>query len=328
MKTVKTLTAAAMLAGTATAALAQDMPLVAFISPIASQPNSVMASEVMEGLSADLGWEYRILDANLSPDRQVSHVDTLISLGAEVISSWSLDPNAVAAAYTRANEAGIPVLGINSEGPGVTNTLWWELNLCVEGGTYERHAAWIAERNPEAKVIIMGGPPVPSIQANTACFTQAAEAAGLEIIGTADNNRDNAANASSLASDLLIRHPDVDVFWSYNDASALGISAAVMASGNMVYASDDSDGIMIFGMNGDEEAIEAIRQGRLTGTWDADSYAYGVGIIKAMQELLEHPGEELDDVVVKSIFQNYTNIDEYVPTMERNYTLETVPLLE
>ena len=282
----------------------------------------------MEKFSAEEGWEFRMLDANLSPDRQVSHVDTLVTLGASVISSWSLDPNAVAAAYTRAEQQGIPVIGLNSEGDGVTMTVWWETSLCVDDGTYKRNAQWIAERKPDAKVIAFGGPPVPSIQKNTACFVAAAEAAGLEVLTRVDNTRDSAANAATMASDLLVRYPDVDAFWAYNDSSALGISASIFASGKSVFEAGGSDGIMVFGTNGDPEAIDAIREGRLTATWDPDYYAYGGAIVLAMKRLLEEPGAEQEDITVAAQFVTAESIDDFVPTLERNYTLDNLPLVE
>ncbi|MFC6762388.1 hypothetical protein ACFQFQ_27210 [Sulfitobacter porphyrae] len=104
MKHVPPIAALCLAASAATVSAQETM--VGFVSPIASQPGQALASEIMEKMAGDLGWQYRMLDANLSPNRQVSHVDTLVTLGAKAIGSWSLDPNAVAAAYTRANEQG------------------------------------------------------------------------------------------------------------------------------------------------------------------------------------------------------------------------------
>lgn len=320
--------ASALALVTSAAAVQAQDTMVGYVSPVASQPGQAMANDIMEKMATELGWDYRMLDANLSPDRQVSHVDTLVTLGADVIASWSLDPNAVAAAYTRANAAGVPVVGVNSEGPGVTMTVWWETNLCVPGGTYDMQAAWIKERRPNAKVVVMGGPPVPSIQQNTKCFEEAAKAAGFEVLAQVDNTRDSTANAATMTADLLVRYPDADVFWAYNDSSALGISASVLAGGKGVYSGEGSDGVMIFGMNGDDEAIAAIREGRITGSWDPDVYGMAGAIILGMKPLIDAPGEEPEDLIVKAQLLTSENIADYVPTMERGYTLDTVPLLQ
>ncbi len=81
------------------AAKAED--LVGYISPIASQPGQQMINAGIEQAAKEKGWAYRVLDANLSADRQVSHLDTLLTMGAKAIGSWSLDANAVAGAYDR-----------------------------------------------------------------------------------------------------------------------------------------------------------------------------------------------------------------------------------
>lgn len=309
------------------AAQAQTGYSLAYISPVASQPGQQMIAAALAEVSEANGWEWRSPDAALSADRQVSHVDTLITLGVTAIASWSLDPNAVAGAYTRANEAGIPVIGINSEGVGVTNTVWWEVNNCGPGNPHQRTAEWIAERAPGAQVVVMGGPPAPSILANVACFRSAAEAAGLMIVGQVDNTRDSAANGATLAADMLIRHPGVQAFWAYNDQSALGISSAIFAAGRGVYADDNTDGIMVFGINGDDDAIQAVRDNRLTGTWDADYYATGFAMALAMKLAIENPGVPQAPLTVRSVLYTSDNIGDWLPASERGYSLDNLPLV-
>lgn len=321
---------ASVLAGLlcATGAQAQQAYSLAYISPVASQPGQQVITSALQAVSEANGWEWRSPDAALSADRQVSHVDTLITLGVSAIASWSLDPNAVAGAYTRANEAGIPVIGINSEGIGVTNTVWWEVNNCTPGNPHQRTAEWIAERAPGAQVIVMGGPPAPSILANVACFRAAAEAAGLVILDQVDNTRDSAANGATLAADMLTRHPGVQAFWAYNDQSALGISSAVFAAGRTVYTAANTDGVMVFGINGDDDAIQAVRDNRLTGTWDADYYATGFAMALAMKNAIENPGVAQTPLTVRSVLYTADNIADWRPAAERGYSLDSLPLVE
>lgn len=318
----------ALVALTAMTGAAQAQDLLGYISPIASQPNEQLTIRGVTEATAANGWEVRPLDSNLSPDRQVGHIDTLITLGSKVIAIWSLDPNAVAGALTRANEAGIPVIGINSQGDGVTDTVWWGINVCNPGGAHDIQAKWIAERRPGAKVVVMGGPPAPSIRSMVECFTNAAKAAGLEVIDQVDNTKDSAANAATLAADELIRMPQTQVFWAYNDATAMGVSAAVTASGGSTYTAETPDGIMIFGANGDAEAIEAVRDGRLTGTWDPDTYAVGIVVARLARELAENPGAAPRNLTVPSTLITRESVADYVLPAERNYTQENVPLVK
>lgn len=313
-----------LLSSTAYGAVAGN--LVGYISPIAAQPGQQMINQAIEAAAKEKGWEYRVLDANLSADRQVSHVDTLLTMGAKAIGSWSLDANAVAGAYSRANAQNVPVIGLNSTGEGVTNTVWWETNVCKAGGAYDQQVAWIVKRKPGAKVIVFGGPPVESIINNAKCFTAAAKAAGLTVIDRVDNTKDSTANAATLAADELIRFPDVQVFWAYNDSSALGISASAIAGGKSIYDGKNEDGVMVFGINGDQDAITAVKEGRLTGTWDPDSYATGLAVATAMDRAMADPKAKQTPIVVAAKLFTYENIDSWKDGPERGYTLTNFPL--
>jgi ribose transport system substrate-binding protein len=300
---------------------------VAYISPVAAQPGQQEINQGLEAGSEQLGWETTVLDANLSPDKQVAAVDTAISQQRDAIASWTLDPGATAGAYERANSAGIPVVGMNSEGPGVNVTVWWENVLCNEGGVADKEIEFITERIPKAKVILIGGPPAPSIVNQVKCFTAAAEKAGLQIIDKKDNTADTSDAAQKIMQDLLTKHPDVQVVWNYNDASALGVSAAIVAEGKKV-ATADEDGIIVIGHNGDKAAIEAVESGRMTGTWDPDNVASGMAAIKAMQTALDGGlDKKYEPLVVKSTFYTSETVGDWKPGSQRSYKLDALPLL-
>ncbi len=306
-----------------------DAKSVAYISPVGSQPGQQQVDMGLQGGAKELGWSARVLDANLSADRQVSHVDTAISQNVDAFASWTLDPGATAGAYERAQGAGIPVIGVNSTGEGVSSTVWWEVNTCGPNNPHKRNADFIAERRPNAKVIVMGGPPVPSIAANVKCFSDAAKAAGLEVLAQTDNTKDAAGPASQLAADQLTKHPDVEAFWAYNDQSALGISAAVTQARKTISdGTEGSDGIMVFGVNGDPDASEAVREKRLTGSWDTDSVATGWTVVKAMQAAIDDPEGDLPDLTVQSVLWTPENISDYVEPGDRDYSLDSIPLVD
>lgn len=299
---------------------------VAYISPVGAQIGQQQVNFGLEGAARIEGWNVRVLDANLSPDRQVSHVDTLINERVGAFASWTLDPGATAGAYTRAQEAGIPVIGVNSEGEGVTSTVWWEVNTCEPDGPWARTAQYIADARPGGKVIVMGGPPALSITANVRCFRDAAEAAGLEILDQADNVRDAAAPAAQLAEDLLTKHGDVNAFWDYNDQTALGVSSAILNAGKRV-SDGRSEGIMVFGSNGDPDAIQAV-EGRLTGTWDTDSVASGWAVAQAMRTAMADPDGRPENLIVRSILWTPETVGDYVDPEQRDYSFDNIPLVE
>jgi ribose transport system substrate-binding protein len=322
--------AAAAIAGCGDASSGGHAVKVAYSDPVGAQPGQQAIELGFRRGARELGWGASSIDANLSPDKQVSDIATMVTQRQSGIASWTLDPGAAAGAYGQAAAAGIPVVGVNSQGPGIDATVWWELNLCFPGAPIEDVTAFIAAARPGARVIMVGGPPVPSIMDYERCFAANARKHGLDVVATVHNTRDTAATAQPLVADALTRHPDVDAIWAYNDASALGASAAVLDSHRTV-AEDGGPrgGVIVFGQNGDADAIAAIRQGRLTGTVDPDSVATGWTLIKALSGFVgdhrpEHPPKRL---VVRSTTWTKRNIARYRAPQDRRYTLSTLPIV-
>ena len=148
---------------------------IAYSNPVGAQPGQQDIVFGFEAGAAELGWKAESIDANLSPDKQVADIATMVTQGQDGIASWTLDPGAAAGAYGQAKAAGIPVVGVNSEGTGIDATVWWEINLCGAGSPIAKLAEYIAAERPGAKVLAIGGPPVPSIQAYERCFAENAE---------------------------------------------------------------------------------------------------------------------------------------------------------
>jgi ribose transport system substrate-binding protein len=327
-------TAAALLAGLAIGACGSNgdgsgrgTTKVAYSDPVGAQPGQQDIVFGFDHGARELRWKAESIDANLSPDKQVADIATMVTQRQDGIASWTLDPGAAAGAYGQAKAAGIPVVGVNSEGPGIDATVWWEVNLCGADSPIAGITKYIRQAKPGAKVLQIGGPPVPSIQAYERCFAANAKTNGLTIVGTAHNVKDTAATAQPIVADLLIKHRDVDAIWAYNDASALGASAAVIANGGTVYGA--RDGVIVFGQNGDADAITAIRERRLTGTLDPDPVATGWALIKALSGFVgkDKRADPPKRLVVKSTTWTLENISDYRSPRKRGYTLDTVPLV-
>ena len=128
--------------------------------------------------------------------------------------------------------------------------------------------------------------------------------------------------------DILTKHPDVQAIWNYNDQSALGDAAALQARGDKI-ATATSDGIILIGHNGDDDAIAAIKDGRLTGTWDPNYLATGFALAKEMEAGLKAGADQqVPKLVVKGDFWTSENVGDYQPPAERTYTLDSIPLVD
>lgn len=293
-------------------------------SPVASNPNVRAVSYGGEEAASELGWDYRVLDANLSPDKQVSDIDTLINLGVDGLITLTLDPGAADAAYKRAADAGIPIVGINSESKHIVTNIAEETDTtCVPG---KDAAAFIAEREPGAEVLVVGGPPVPSIRLRTDCFVDAAKAEGLEVVEQQDNVKDTASTAQPIVENMLTKHPDAKAIFAYNDPSALGAAAVVRAAGKDVW-SGDQEGVMIIGINATEDAIDAIESGAMTATYDPHSALAGATAVAALAKVIkdgEDPESLPEEIVIDTERWDIDNVDDYVVPFDREITLPEI----
>lgn len=301
---------------------------IGYASPIAVQPGQQLIADGLQNGAKSEGWTSAVLDANLSPDKQLANVQTFLTQGKNALAAWSLDPGAVGGAYTQANAKGIPVIGVNSVGAGINTNIIWELFHCAPNDVHTALAQYVAERIPHAKVLMIGPPPVPSLVDGDNCFKRAAKAAGLTVLTQKDNPNSDAANATPIASALLTKYPEAQVIWNFNDSTALGASAAVIAAHKPIW-SGKKKGIMIIGGNADPDAIEAIKQGRLSLTVDDQPAATGWAIVKvlAMHFADGVPLAKLPkEIVLENPIVDLTNMDQFVDPGQRKYTLDNLPI--
>lgn len=80
---------------------------------------------------------------------------------------------------------------------------------------------------------------------------------------------------------------------------------------------------MVFGQSDDLDAIEAVRDGRLTATWDP--YATGLAMIKAMETAMKAPGITLEYLIVISMFIAYENVGDWKDGMGHGVTYAAIP---
>jgi ribose transport system substrate-binding protein len=298
---------------------AQKKIVIGFASPIlAGQPDQAALLLGQRKAAAALGWTVKALDAQLSVDKQISHIDTFISQGASGITTFALDSKAAEPAFRRANRAHIPVVGFTTQAPHVnTNVL-----QTIEGCSSPTNAAkFIATLKPGAKVLVMGPPPVPPLLFRAKCFETAAQQAGLNVLERQDETKDVAASAQAVAAPMITRHPDVEAWWVSDDTQALGVAAALRESGKTIKSASQDGVILIAGCCGGSLGANAVKSGQLTAVYDNNSPCAGaaaigalVPVIKgkkpisAMKKLIQIPWKRYD----------FTNIASYVPYTKRN----------
>jgi ribose transport system substrate-binding protein len=294
-------------------------------NPVASNPNQQAILFGERQAAKTYGWTVKSLDANLSPDKQVSDIDTFISLKVKGIVTWTLDPGAAGAAYQRALDKGIPIVDFGST-QNVTSTVYDERGYGCSMG--QKAAAYIAKRAPGGKVLVIGGPPVPSIINYTNCFVKSAKALGLKIGDKQDNVKDTAATAQPIVQAMLTKHPDTDAIWCYNDPSCLGAGAVVRSSGKQVWIEGKQKGIVITGANGSNDAAAGVKEGVISATWDPQAPEMGRVAVQILAMHLKQ-GKSLASlpkiVVIPMKVWDAKNVAGYVDPLKRKVTIKPIP---
>ena len=293
-------------------------------SPVLSNPNQQAIAHGEDLAAKQEGWTVKHLDANLSPSKQVSDVQTFINLGVKGIITWTLDPGTVAGAYKQALSKNIPIIDFGST-ENVTSTVYDERGYGCSMGV--KSAKYISSRIPKAKVLVVGGPPVPSITNYTNCFVKAAKAQGLIVQEVQKNVNDTAATAQPIVQSMLTKYPDTQAIWCYNDPSALGAGAVVKSAGKTVW-SGKTKGIIIEGANGSADAAAGIKQGVITATWDPQPDVMGLLSVELLAMHLKNgkPLSALPKIIVVPMkVWDASNISGYVDPLKR--TVKLGPIL-
>ena len=277
-------------AGAAWASAQEDKLTFGVVVNNADHPSITAMSQGMQDEAAIYGVELVILDPAFDPQRQVGMIDNLIAQGVDALLVNAVDPAAVVPSLRKAKEAGIPVImhnaDTNEEGHQYTETF-------VTTDTYGQGRAVgdaiKAVMEPNSQMVIISGKPGQSgVAERIQGAKDAIEGTGIEFVAEqpAEWSKDKAL---TVMQDFLTRYPDLDGVYALDDPMALGALQAIKASGR-----DELLG-KVFGVNGNKEACEAIKNGEMGGTALQLSYLVGVYSVRAGWDVTH--GRIVDDVI-------------------------------
>lgn len=281
----------------------EKVPVFGIPSPLASEPGEHNLNLGITCYADKIDAEVKVLDANLDVNKQISDFDSLLAQGANVMPFLPLDPKAFTAPFKRADEADAIVVELynpESSAPG---------SAFEDGPSAGADAVEVAsEAFPGGSTaIVIGGPPIPAVTARIGGFTDSAKSAGIEILEQADNLKDNVNDAKTLADTLFTKHPRANVVFAFNDNAAIGAGLAAQGRG--------MKDVMIFGINGTLEGIDAVKDGLITATYDADQWSMGYQAAEIGHKLLN--GESGEPLKMEFKRWDADNVGEWVSAEDR-----------
>jgi len=249
-------------------------------------PYFVAMGEGAQAAAADMNINMSVL-APEQPDNveeQTNMVENLVQAGTDAIILVPADSKAIVPAVDKARAAGVPVVAAD------TKVIGTDVESFVGYDSRELAAImgrWLKDyidtnMNGKAKIVILEGKPGASTAKDRLDgFHDALDnIEGIEIVAsqTAQWNR---VEAVKVTEDMLTRFPDLNVVIGSNDEMALGALEAIEARG-MTPGKD----VVVIGVNGAENALEAIEQGKLLSTIYPNQYCLAYLAVKVANDLV------------------------------------------
>jgi len=214
------------------------------------------------------------------------------------------DSTGIVPAVYALNHAGIPVINLNTWINAEGTNAYFETFIIADNFTCGQYSARELARlaGEEGEVVLLQGPSGGQV---TIDLTRGAEEAfaefpGIEIVDMVDA-RFERTTAYTTMQNLLQAHPNLRMVFSCNDEMALGALAALEAAGRR---NNDEYHIYIGGIDGNQEAIRAVLEGRLDFTVDKSFFRQGwAGIEIAAMFLDGHTLPELIPLEIHLITQ-------------------------
>ena len=234
------------------------------------QPHTVPAAwskGIEEVLTTQQVIDYKLLDGQNKVEVQVSLMDTLINEGTAVIFLQPIDSVALAPSIAKAKRAGIAVITLNID---ATEAHAAHVEMNHYFGAMDIARALGDRMGGKGEAVILNAPPGIIIRdQRTNGFVDGLKKhhPGIKIVAdqVADWSR---KKAQDVLTTLLAANPNVGGVYGVNDSMALGAVDVAKAKGLL-------GKMVIFGNDGERDALESIEKGELTGTQYTDVYQQG-----------------------------------------------------
>lgn len=225
--------------------------------------------------AAKQGIKVIVVDAQNDSAKQSNDVDDLIQQGVNALLINPTDSASISTVVQSANNLGIPVITLDrSADKGDIKALVASDN--IKGG--KMAAQYIVDQlGKNAKVIELEGVPGASATRERGKGFHEIADQQLKVIAkqAADFDRTKGLN---VMENLLQGNPDVQAVFAHNDEMALGAIEAIQSSGK---------NIPVIGFDGNKDALDSIKAGKLTATIAQQPELIGQLAVKAAKDVLQ-----------------------------------------
>jgi len=234
------------------------------------QPHTVPAAwskGIEEVLKDQPSVQYKLLDGQNKVEVQVSLMDTLINEGVSIIFLQPIDSVALAPSINKAKKAGISVITLNIDATAAHTA---HVEMSHYYGAMDIARVMGEKMGGKGEVAILNAPPGIIIRdQRTNGFVEGMKKhhPGIKIVAdqVADWSR---KKAQDVLGTIVAARPNLGGVYGVNDSMALGAVDVAKDKGLL-------GKLVIFGNDGERDALESIEKGELTGTQYTDVYQQG-----------------------------------------------------
>ena len=252
------------------------------------------ANEVAEGLD---NCELIFADGKNDATTQASQIDNFIAQDVDAIILTAAVSDPMLPSVKKINDAGIPLIVVDrrlqKQGQNVTWDCYvtWDMVLSGTQGAEQTIEALGGPGNAKGKVVVVEGTAGAgsTIDRGGAYYSKLEEEKGIEVIYKVDGDFDR-TKGMEVTETILQRYPnkgDFDVIYYMNDEMALGAVEAYRKAGY-----EQAEWPVIFGIDGLDDALEAIKAGEMQGTVYNDKEDQALQIAKLAVEIFR--GEDVN----------------------------------
>ena len=256
------------------------------------------------------GYVVEVADAQSDLIQQQDHVNSFIQKGVDVIIVNPVDTSAMMPISDAAVSAGIPLIYINRN-PTASHGGELPEGVYFVGPDESKVGVLQAENtarllNNEGNVVILLG---TLGHESTATRTQGVKSVleenfpDITILAeeTADYQRDQGV---TVTENLLSAYGDqLNAIISNNDEMALGALQALESAGR--------DDVIVMGVDASEDALQAIKEGKLTATVSQDAVGQGKGAIEIVHALMSGEPVEKNVEFLEGQYIDASNVDDF-----------------
>ena len=232
---------------------------IAVVISTLNNPWFVVLGESAVKRAEELGYEAVLFDSQNNPSKEQEHFDNLLSSGYKAVLFNPTDADGSAVNAKAAARVGVGVFcmdrEINEPGACVTQILSDNYSCCIQLGQY-----FVEVMNGRGNYVeILGIVGDNNTWARSRGFHSVVDCyEDLHMLSqqTADFDQNK---AMEVMESMMQANPNIDAVFCGNDAMAMGAYQAVLGAGK-------ENHIKVFGFDGAEDCVNAIREGKVEAT--------------------------------------------------------------